>query len=82
MKLDRTIDTLKKLDEEKWFDVKKLRKPDQPNHTKLKNSDGKVVTSKQRANVLAEHFEKKQWGKTSSKEETQVQRPKTLNEIF
>ena len=44
-----------------WTDIKAEKKGYMPVHTKLKDSEGNIVSSKQRPEVLADHFEKVQW---------------------
>ena len=49
------------MEEELWFDIKKAKTGFVPNHTKLADDGGKVITSEGRPDRLADYFEKKQW---------------------
>ena len=52
--------------QELWTDIKSEKKGYMPIHTKLEDSKGNVVTSKQRPEVLADHFEKIHWAYDAS----------------
>ena len=56
--LDKTI---KNLEDNLWYDIKKAKASYMPSHTKLLNEKGEPTTSNERPNILADHFEKKQW---------------------
>ena len=53
---------IRHLEEELWYDIKKAKTGYLPRHTKLKKEDGEVAKSTERASVLADFFETKQWG--------------------
>ena len=55
---------IKYLEEELWYDVKRAKAGYLPKHTKLKKENGEIAKSTERAEVLADFFEKKQWGKS------------------
>ena len=48
------------------FDIKKAKTGYLPRHTKLKTPNGEIAKSKERAYVLADFFEHKQWGKQNT----------------
>lgn len=52
---------IKHLEEKIWFDVKRAKTGFVPTHTKLKHEDGKIATSAERPEVLADFDEKKLW---------------------
>ena len=47
------------MEEELWYDIKKAKTGVVPNHTKLSNEEGEVITSEERPDRLADHFELK-----------------------
>ena len=49
--------------------LKKLREGYMPKHTKLKHPNGAIATSQERPEILADYFEKTQWGNKITKEE-------------
>ena len=49
------------MEEELWYDIKKAKTGFIPNHTKLSNERGEVITSEERPDRLADNFEHKQW---------------------
>ena len=59
---DRTDMLIQNLEECLWYDIKKAKAGFIPNHVKLRKTDGSIAKSIERPEVLAEHYEKKQWG--------------------
>ena len=59
---DRTDNLIKNLEECLWYDIKKAKTGFVPNHVKLRKEDGTIAKSSERPEVLADHFDKKQWG--------------------
>ena len=51
-----------------WFDIKKAKSNFLPSHTKLKRADGTKCTSNERPDILADHFEHKQWSIDENRE--------------
>ena len=69
------------LQKQKWIDIKNTKKAHMPKFTKLKNTEGKLVTSKERPQVLADYFEKIQWNYEQHKLEHQnIQIPHQNNQ--
>ena len=58
---EKRENTKRHMEEELWYDIKKAKTGFMPNHTKLSNEKGEVITSDQRPDVLADYFEKVQW---------------------
>ena len=56
------------LEKEDWKEVKSTKKPFMPRQTKIRDKKGLIVTSEKRPDVLADHFESVQWGKTIPEE--------------
>ena len=56
---DRTNFKIKNLEEELWYDIKKAKRGSVPSHAKVADADGNVAKSKERHEILADHFEKK-----------------------
>ena len=53
---ERRENTKKHLEEELWYDIEKAKTGFVPNHTKLSNEKGEVITSEERPDRLADHF--------------------------
>ena len=49
------------MEEELWYDIKKAKTGFVPNHAMLSNEKEEVITSEERPDRLADHFELKQW---------------------
>ncbi|MCS5642106.1 MAG: reverse transcriptase family protein, partial [Dehalococcoidia bacterium] len=54
------------LNNEDWKEVKQTKKGFMPKYTRLKHENGVVATSEERPDILADYFEKVQWGKVKS----------------
>jgi len=59
---DRTDLLVQNLEECLWYDIKKAKTGFVPNHVKLRKTDNTIARSNERPEVLADHYEKKQWG--------------------
>ena len=51
-----------------WNEIRRLRKGHRPQSGRLKNADGNVVESDQRAETLANYFESVQWAPRATRE--------------
>ena len=58
---DKKDKLIEQLDTGEWEPIKKTRKGFIPKHTKLTHP-GRIATSDERPDILADYFEKKQWG--------------------
>ena len=56
------------LEKEDWAEVKCTRKGFMPRHTKGRDENGNVAPSCERTDILADFFEKVQWGSTNPSE--------------
>ena len=68
VKMDRSqwLDDLLKTGD--WNEIRRLRKGHRPQSRRLKNADGNVVESDQRAETLANYFESVQWAPRATTE--------------
>ena len=84
MRKDKKNKRIRHLEEELWYDIKKAKTGYLPRHTKLKKEDGEIAKSTERAEVLADFFEAKQWGYGSHKANKERVQPITeeRNHIF
>ena len=62
LKKERLDETVQDLEEGLWYDTKTAKSNFIPSHTKLKSQDGTACASNERPDILADHFEYKQWG--------------------
>jgi hypothetical protein len=67
-----------------WREVKATKKGFMPKHTKIRDGNSVVVPSNQRPEILADYFEKKQWGETlgPKRREEHANRKKFRNNIL
>ena len=59
VKMEKNFYRIKHLEEELWYDIKKAKTGFVPNHTKLLKDDGKIATSKERPDCLADYVRHK-----------------------
>ena len=62
IRADKRNTRIKYLEEELWYDLKKAKMGYLPKHTKLTKPNGEVAKSTERAEVLADFFEKQNSG--------------------
>ena len=68
VKKDKRVYWATRLENEDWKEVKQTKKGFVPRYAKLKHTNGVVATSEERPDLLADYFEKKQWGNTKTAE--------------
>jgi hypothetical protein len=61
-KKDKRLYWKEQLEKEEWAEIKSTKKGFMPKHTRIKHPDGTVAESSQRPDLMADHFENKQWG--------------------
>ena len=59
---------IEELNKGEWAEIKLTKKGFVPKYTKIKHEDGTIATSAERPEVLADYFEKTQWGNKISAE--------------
>ena len=82
VRIDKKNKRIRHLEEELWYDIKKAKTGYLLRHTKLKKEDGEVAKSTERAAVLADFFEAKQWGHGSHKAHIERVQPNTEEREF
>ena len=68
LKKERLDKNIQDLEKGLWYDIKKAKAKFLPSHTKLRKADGTVCASNERPDILADHFEHKQWGIDETRE--------------
>ena len=62
VKKDKRKYWVDRLEKEDWLEIKQTKKGSMPKYTRLKHKDGTIATSAERPDLLADYFEKIQWG--------------------
>ena len=57
------------MNKEDWREVRLTKKDNTAQHVRMKREDCSIVTSAEMPDILADYFEKRQWGKEISAEE-------------
>ena len=52
------------------MDIENIRKGFQPNHTKIRDKNGKAVPSSTKAETIAKYLKEEQWGRNRKDGET------------